>query len=233
MIKKFINRFEQSIARIIIALRILSIIYSILIILLCMIFFAFFMRIPQIKSLVSLLLSFTTNSDYKVAYIEFFGAIIGSLIAVYGALWVQREIENIHEKKKSKKYACIVFYDLEYAINDLQKIFSKAKINSISDENAADKFYKEAFNTKIHLSQTWISDVAQLTEVLSDIEIKIIYNFYGKYADINNALEHQTPDCIKKIYIDKIAWFFHDGKTGVEINSDYYNILEKLNKIKT
>ena len=52
---------------------------------------------------------------------------MGSYIAVYGALWVQRKINEKEKINIQKKQACVIYYDLDFAFKDLIEIFDDTK----------------------------------------------------------------------------------------------------------
>lgn len=207
--------------------------FTLLIFLGVLFFIPLLFKIPIIKSVVLYLLSFTDNGDYKVAYIELIGALIGSFIAVYGALWVQRRINKNTEIDEQKKYACIAYYDLDFAFKDLLKIHSdtkrKYKIERFDNEENVDKFCKIALGRKLYLNQNWISDMAQLGEKLSQAELRLAYDCYGKLMDIDRALQSGEVDSIKNIYVTHISWLIDGNKE--EMNSYCKNLLNKLHSV--
>ena len=77
------------------------------------------LRIPCVRELFSWFLQPLGDSDYKSSYIETFGAILGTFLAVAGALWTQRKIDEAAAQKEVKESALIVYYDFEFAFNDI------------------------------------------------------------------------------------------------------------------
>lgn len=43
------------------------------------------------------------ESEYNICYIETFGAILGTFLAIYGTLWTQRKIDERTAKKNYEK----------------------------------------------------------------------------------------------------------------------------------
>lgn len=191
------------------------------------------LQIPIIKQIISFLFSFTDNIEYKTVYIELTGAIMGSFLAIYGALWTQREIDKKEDNARQKKYACIVYNDLKFAFNDLIKIFDITKSNyNLSEFNgneSAEKFCKTALGCKLHLSQNWISDVAQLNDVLPQTDIEQLYKFYGKLIDIDRAMQSGDSNEIRKLYVNDILWLVSGNSR--KPNSYCELMLEKLKNI--
>lgn len=195
-----------------------------------MVVFPLILHIPIIKYVVEILLSFTENEEYKVAYVEFFGAIIGSFIAICGSVWIQGRVDEKEKIQRQKKYACIVYNDLDLAFDELIKIFRDTELmhglKSINGEDDVNIFCKVAVGRKIHLSPNWISDVAQLNNVLSRKEIQTIYKYYGLLLDIDRALQSGGTDEIKKIYSTHIEYLVSGNQR--KKHSDCKMILDKL-----
>lgn len=193
--------------------------------------FPLVLRCPFIKQIVVTLLSFTENEAYKVAYVEFIGAIIGSFIAICGSVWIQGRIDEKEDTVRRKKYACIVYNDLDLAFKDLIKIFRDTEIRcglkTINGENDANVFCKVAVGRKIHLSPNWISDVAQLNNVLSRTEIQTIYKYYGLLIEIDYALQSGDPNEVKEIYSTHIGYLVSGNQR--KVHSDCKKILDRLN----
>lgn len=201
--------------------------------LLTMVIFPLVLKIPLVKSTIIYLLSFTTNEGYQVAYVEFIGAIIGSFMAICGSMWLQGRKEQKAETNRRKKYACIVYNDLDLAFKDLIKIFRDTEIRhglkTINGEEDANVFCEVAVGRKIHLSPNWISDVAQLNDMLSRTEIQTVYKYYGLLLDIDRAFQSGKTDEIKKIYSTHIGYLVTGNQR--KVHSDCQLILDKLSKL--
>ncbi len=185
------------------------------------------LNITCIKQLFLYLISFTNSADYKIAYVEFWGTIIGSFIAIWGALYVQRKIDKNSEHSNQVKYAYVVYYDLRFALKDLNDICDEA-INMNNNVKQLDfyNFYQSAKGRKIHLNPTWIADVAQLNGVFSDDEIKQIYTYYGKLVDIDRAFQSENLEKIEKAFSYVKQDFRADSIVG-----DYEKCIDMLEKL--
>lgn len=163
------------------------------------------LKVPAVKQFALYLLSFTNNSDYKIAYVEFWGTIIGSFIAIFGALWTQKRNDRKEAINRRKKYVSIVYFDLYLAYQDLIEIFRETKqkyrLKNISDEDSKDKFCEIAVTRRLYLSPTWIEDFSQMNDVLSQTEISHIYKCYGKLLDIDRAFQSGQIKKIKEIFV--------------------------------
>lgn len=209
------------------------IILTFVIFILIMFIFPLILHCSCIKQLVVALLSFTENEEYKVAYVEFVGAIIGSFIAICGSVWIQGKVDEKEDTDRRKKYACIVYNDLDLAFKDLIKIFRDTEIRhglkTINGEDDANVFCEVAVGRKIHLSPNWISDVAQLNNVLSRTEIQTIYKYYGLLIEIDCALQSGDPNEVKEIYSTHIGYLVSGNQR--KVHSDCKNILDRLNRL--
>lgn len=74
------------------------------------------LRVPFIRDFFSWFFRSLGNSDYKSSYIETFGAILGTFLAVTGTLWTQRKLDEIIRKQlkiltlSSKFYGVCCFF---------------------------------------------------------------------------------------------------------------------------
>jgi len=202
----------------------------IIIFLVSLFFIPLILRIPFIKQCVLFCLSFTDNLDYKIAYIEIWGVIIGSFIAIYGALWTQRKINEKESKKLISKYACVTFYDLHFSFQELIRLFddTKRKYNfeHIDGEDRAKKLCEIAISRKLTFNQNWILDISYLNGTLSDTEIKLIYKCYGKLENINRAIETGDPNEVFEIFSTDIGWLVSGNEKSV--HNDIKIVLQKL-----
>ncbi|MBQ7296479.1 MAG: hypothetical protein IJW86_09895 [Clostridia bacterium] len=207
--------------------------FAVLIFIFIMIILPLVLKIPPIKQLVLFMLSFTNNEAYKVAFVEFVGAIIGGVIAICGSVWLQARVDEKEEKAKIKQYACIVYNDLDLAFKDLIKMFRdtelRCKLKYINGPDNVKTFSEVAIGRRIHLSPNWISDVAQLNGVLTRIEIQRIYHYYGLLVEIDCALQSKDPNNIVEIYASHIEYLVSGNERKVHSYCD--SDLKKLRSL--
>ena len=188
------------------------------------------LRITFIKQFVLFCLSFTDNPDYKIAYVELWGVIIGSFIAIYGTLWAQKKIDEKEKQEEYAKYACVVYYDIYFSCKELIKLFEDTKskfcLDAINAEDAVDKLCQTAMGRNLLYNSNWIVDVAQLTTVLTEVEIKHIYKCYEKLENINRAFHSNNWCDVKKIYIKDICWLVSGDEKN--LHNDIHIVLDKL-----
>ena len=91
------------------------------------------------------------------------GVIIGSFIAIYGALWTQRKIDEKEKKELISKYACVTYYDLYFSLQELIKLFDDTKrkynLDRIDGEDSAKKLCDIALGRKLtfNSAMTWMN----------------------------------------------------------------------------
>ena len=87
------------------------------------IFIPLILRIEFVYNAVSWFLS--PLGEYGGSYIETLGAILGTFLAVTGALWTQRKIDEVQDRKELRESALIVYYDFEFVFNDVKRFMSR------------------------------------------------------------------------------------------------------------
>lgn len=196
----------------------------------CLVLIPLLLKITIVKQSILFLLSFTDNIEYKVAYIELVGAIVGSFLAIYGSLWTQSKIDEKKDKDRQKNSACIIYYDLYFAFKALIEIFDETKrkynLEEINGEDNVNKFCEIALGRELHLNKEWITAVSRLNDAFSPIEIKQIFKYYDKLIAIDRAMQSRDTNRIKEVYIKDICWLVSGNEK--KINNDCQGILGKL-----
>ena len=155
------------------------------------------LRIPLMQDAFSWFLQPLKDSGYKSSYIETFGAILGTFLAVAGTLWTQRKIDEAADQKAVKESALIIYYDFEFAFKDLVKLMrlymntSQIISNVLLDYRAFAKWRKRC---RIYIDEDWIHNVARISHELSSQEVQKIYKLYGDLCTIRNAFNGAAED---------------------------------------
>ena len=203
-------------------------------ILISAIVFPLILRIPLIKKIALFSLSFTKNPDYQIAYVETWSVLIGSFIAIFGALWTQRKINSEEKRHALCKYACAVYYDLHFSFQELIRIHDETKrlhnLEKIEGETAVLLFCQTAVGHELPFSQNWIDNLSNLSEELSPIYFERIYKCYTKLESINRALRSRKPDQIFDVYVQDICWLIAGNEK--QAHQDINQVLEALHSIK-
>ncbi len=202
------------------------------------------LRIPCIYIAFSWFLQPLGDSGYKSSYVETCGAILGTFLAVAGALWTQKKIDEGTEKKELEESALIVYYDFKFAFNDIiafmnSYLFMQGKITNVIDDFEKYKKHKEKY--KIYIDDDWIHNVAKLSSVLSNDEIQMIYKLYGDLSTIkkvfNTSINEVSEDEDKSVYtimFNTICSFDelkYSTYKEVVLKDNIKSIMERLKKI--
>ena len=203
------------------------------------------LHIPCIRMFFSWFLQPLGDSGYKSSYVETFGAILGTFLAVAGTLWTQRKIDEVAEKKELKESALIVYYDFKFAFNDITTfmdsyLFSQRKITNVIDD--FEKYKKLKKKYRIYIDDNWIHNVAKLSPALSSDEIQMIYKLYGELNTIkkvfNTPVNEVSEDEEKSAYsimfhaICNIeAEMKHPIRIEVTLKDNIKNIMERLKEV--
>ena len=209
------------------------IIYFLLIILLFVIAFPLIFKIPCVHDKLSFLFSFTNTAEMKAAYIEFIGALLGSAIAIIGALYVQSKIDANEEKSKRKKYALIVYYDFKFAFDDLKKIYRDNKLKNdlsgVSGEEYVDLLCETACDGRsLYFDDKWIEHVAELSNYIENCKIQQIYKIYGQLCDLKQTLDRKDKEKLKSLYQSHLAEFIDCDWITFDIRKDYTKLLNYI-----
>lgn len=155
---------------------------------------------PGFESFISLLLIPLKSVEYKTTYIETIGAILGTYMAITGAIWTQRKIDEVAEKKDITNAATIVYYDFEFAFKDFKTILGlyssriRCHSNVLSSDAQVETFSKIINRYRVYIDDNWITNVANLADVVSSEELKRIYTLYGDITTIKSILNSINPD---------------------------------------
>lgn len=207
------------------------------------IFSILFLAIPILLKLLCLqnLIKLFLNrmGPYKASYFEACGAMIGSFLAVISAIWIQNRSEAKQRNDAIKKYATIVYFDIDkfYRENDnfasrvidLHQSYAQHKK---SKDYIIKKFEQWRQYASIFIDHEWISTVAELGAVFDKQTIDDIYSFYGKVEYIKGKLDRVIePSCDD---IKMIASHLHnigEKKTYYRPNQTILAILKKLDDL--
>lgn len=202
------------------------------------------LRIPFVRDLLSWFLQPLKDSGYKSSYIETFGAILGTFLAVAGTLWTQRKIDEASDKKEIKECALIVYYDFEFALKDLVAIMQLYTYSQRTISNVLldyEEFKKRQKRCRIYIDDDWIHNVARLSHVLASNEIQQIYTLYGDLCTIktvfNSSADEISEDGAKRAYsvifhlcsIERELG--HSMPADVKIKKDIVLLMERIKEI--
>lgn len=199
------------------------------------------LQISFLSKMVSCFLKSLNEQGFKSSYIETCGAILGTFLAVTGALWTQRKIDEKHEKSLVQESATVVYYDFKFAINALMEFEQAYACIGPGIDNGYDDvecFNKYRRGIDILIDGEWIHNVSKLRRVMSDEEIKQIYELYGVLENIKKIFRKEdseiTIHMARQVY-NNIMTYLCSVTLSPEIEVKYSDknkeLLEKLERI--
>ena len=201
------------------------------------------LRLSFIRFLVTWFLQPLDDVGYKSIYIETLGALLGTFLAVVGALWVQRKVDMTEEEKTERETALVVFYDFFFASNEIIKFMQeyhscdlRMLTNVVLDwEN----YKKRKKKHQLYIDAAWIHNVAKLSNVLEPTEIQKIYELYGDLSTIqktfdllSNSVSKEEDQAAFSIMLKKFCCttMSLDGSRSITVTlkPDVQEIIDKL-----
>lgn len=209
------------------------------------------LRLSAFETMISLFLRPLKEQGFKSSYIETLGAILGTFLAISGALWTQRrfeqEAESRIEEERKRERLLIIYYDFKFVFDDIQNnmnfyLYKKeGAIYSVLVTKDVDIFRKQWKKFKIHIYNDWIANVASVSKYFTQDEIKLIYEIYGDFDELNQIFEEsieEISDSELKIAYSKIFKYIipiKGLKSGriekVQIKEYVNNLLMKMRNI--
>ena len=208
----------------------------------------FLVRASFVYSKISSFLEPLGDSTYKVGYIEAFGAILGTFLAITGALWTQRKIDRNKEEKEVRESALIVYYDFKFAFEDIVHFMQAYaySVGTLRNRISCSEKYKEhkaKNHIYIYIDDSWICNVAKLSRssLISSKEIEKIYDLYGNLCTVKRAFNSTEVDVSKvddcKAYAViynscNMELLLNEGSAWeISLKDDICIIMDKLKKI--
>lgn len=148
------------------------------------------LKISWIASTVSLWLGALNIESYKSTYINTMGALLGTFLAVSGALWTQQKENKVKEDAQLKEMAFMLSLELTTVINELLRFenayafISPGRNNNFDDVVFFIKYKKDIY---IDIDDEWKNKVFKLSSILSHDEIQILYNIYVDLSFIKSV----------------------------------------------
>lgn len=208
-------------------------------------------KCSYIRNFCSWLLNDLGEQGYKSSYIETLGAVLGTFLAISGALWTQRkfeqDIEQKEEEERRREKFLIIYYDFKFLFDDIRNNMfffqykkTGSRLNLLDDENVL--LFRACFkNFKVHIHDEWIQNVASVSQYLTKDEIKTIYEMYGVFEELKqtfsesiyNVSEEELKIAYDKMfqYINVEVSFQRPVIVEVKLKDTVTYILEKLPQI--
>lgn len=200
------------------------------------------LRNEQVYKWISLLLGSLKQEGYKSSYIETIGALLGTFLAISGALWTQRRIDRKKEKGAVRENALIMYYDLKfslYSIWDCMRDYSKnVKIPGIRLAEDQRKIFVNSLNlVEIEICEDWREKVASVAKYLKEDEVKDIYTIYGDLQNIKRMLSNIDATRSQQIYWIMHKYVHWEMSGNLEnlyycmLNQEKFNVLSKISRV--
>lgn len=160
-------------------------------------------RIPFVYKVIRGFLSVFKSSNYKSTYIEAIGSVLGTFLAITGAIWTQSIFDTQEKKAQTEKNALIMYYDFKFAlksIEDIMKvIYPMAKCNVLpGDETIVDLFRAEKRKHRIYIDSNWRQLVTSLRDDLTVDEIREAQIIYSKLSMICMSFNASITETSRK-----------------------------------
>ncbi len=189
------------------------------------------LRNNRLVYIVSEFLKPLRKQGFKSSYVETLGAILGTFLAISGALWTQKRFDIKEENEKKREHILIVYYDFFFVFQDIYLCMNnymhrRGKIeNFLSDKSL---FMYSVKYLKIYIHNEWVSNVASIAKYFTDEEVKKIYEIYGELSTIKNMFEKNLDD-ITEIEMKNIFRIMYKHITPC-MDLSTYNITAELQK---
>lgn len=146
-----------------------------------------------------LLLLVEPLGQYKSSYIETIGAILGTFLAIAGALWTQKRTDLKNEKKEQYKSVKIIYHNFYRASLTISKFVDKLMrsengyINTIDEDNLS-LFIKCKNEIKLYTNDEWLSNLTVVMTLLSNTEADYILELYFDLCRIKEIVEKDADE---------------------------------------
>ena len=204
------------------------------------------MNFEYLARIVSIFLLPLKKDGYKSSYVETMGALLGTFLAVSGALWTQRRIDSKKEKEKVRERTLIIYYDFKFVFDDVKNLMSEYQYNASVKGNSFitsqdREFFKEySKGLKVLIDQDWITHVASVSKLFTNEEIKKIYKIYGDFTTIkkiyDKPIESILDSEIDLAFRKMNTWInltisLNTLATNVELKDEITNLLKRIEVI--
>lgn len=155
---------------------------------------------PLFFSFADWLMSGIKYAEYKSSFLESIGGMLGTVLAIFGALWADNELNqkqrNEEDKRKEEEQAQldavnarIVYYDFLFVFKQMHEKYDSASQKPENDK--LKEFYNSIMNHRILIDDQWIRTVSLLPEsIFPDDKRHHIYLIYDYISRIRTTIEN-------------------------------------------
>ncbi len=144
-------------------------------------------KIPSIMKIIEWYLK--DLGEMKDSYLAIVGGIIGAFLAISGAFWIQKQIDD--EKEDEDKIRCLKLVEF-----DMNRFFA-----FIRHDYIAHRFWYEPTSYPIKINEQWEDSLLKLQSHIPDKDIQNINDIYDKIYilanHINTAIAYSRMEAMK------------------------------------
>ncbi len=199
------------------------------------------LKVPIIHLLVSNILSEFSFVEYKTAYINTVGALLGTFLAVSGALFTQQREHKKNDIVRKQKIAIAIKTELRFILNSLLKFESAYACIKPGTKNNYDDlkyFIKYKKDIYIEIDTEWRNKIAEIYSVLSYNDIEQLYKIYMDLSLIESIcnkderlISKKEAYTVYKIIYRDLADLTIAPKIEIKLKKENEDILEKLDNL--
>ena len=178
------------------------------------------------------------RESYKSGYVQSVGALIGTFLAITGALWTQARFERkadvrrVEEEKKALQIRFItVYYDLKLAFDDMRNLYAGffAAV-ALPGAGQMEELRKLSETFHLYIDNSWIEHVSSMGSELETEELQEIFRIYGDICSLERYISSpQKNDYMTIKVADILGNYFEGDKAGkLELKPAYQEILERI-----
>lgn len=192
------------------------------------------LRLPWLQSAVAYYLS--PLGGFVDSYVNFAALALGSVAAIWGAIWVSRREKRTQDKHELRQSALIAFYDITLTLEDLLPAYQTV-INDFDDRlsettgDALKTTFLKRVPGQLYLDDEWVRNIANLSTSLSSRAIKELYTVYGNLANINKIFLGEVTDdeAARRIIIECERYYSRKwNSTSWDVAIDFLEGVEEL-----
>ncbi len=151
------------------------------------------LKIKTVSDVVSILLKALETEGYRSTYIETMGALLGTFLAISGALWTQRRISEKEEKNRVREKTLIIYYDFFFAVNNICDFYDKVSVGMAPDD-FWNNIKAAVSSLEIQLYNEWMLNIVSISKYLKNEEVKEICKIYSELNKIKKMIQISVND---------------------------------------
>ena len=197
------------------------------------------LKIPLVRSVISMWLYFSDNPDYKIAYIELVGGLLGTFLSVLGALRIENYLREQNAEHNRREYVNTLYVEMERCFKKLKDIHDETILNNYSKfrdlstddfNNFCDAFSIAAQKHRLNLNCNYIT---MLSSLHGHIDLGLWNNlqkYFSRLSVIDQALESGDNEKIRMVVIPYVYCFINEHDNG-KIHGNIEIVMRDLRKL--